>query len=288
LSPLRKRLLILVLLGLFAGLSLIIAFGQLATQPTPSIVPKLADNEVELALKSTDEVVIAASFFPTTAKDAPIILMLHGNGASRAQFRNHAAWLNNAGYAAMAIDLRGHGESLGGKKSFGLFEANDARVALGWIKANYPRSKVAVIGVSLGGASALLGDKGPLAADALVLQAVYPDIDRAIYNRIASRIGSPLATAGAPTLTLQSRFLYGVPSEQISPIKAAKKYKGPVLVIGGANDVYTPPNETHELQKAFPGETSLWIAPGLGHDQMSDTNDAAYQEQVLSFFRKHL
>jgi uncharacterized protein len=283
-----KGLLRLAFLGLIVGLALVIAFGQLATRPTPSVVPKLAGNEQELQLKAKDGVQVAASVFPVTNQNAPVILLLHGNGASRGQFQNHVAWLNAAGFNAMAIDLRGHGESKGGKKSFGLFESRDAEAAVRWIRTNHPNSKIGVIGVSLGGASSLLGDYGPLTVDAMILQAVYPDIDRAIYNRISSRIGSALATIGAPTLTLQSPILYGVSSERISPIKAAVKYKEPVLVIGGANDVYTPPSETQQLHKAFPGKTFIWIAPGLGHDQMSDANDAAYQEHVLGFFRKHL
>jgi uncharacterized protein len=288
LSRFRKRLLLIGLFGLITAVAIIIAFGQLATRPTPSAVPKLADNEQEFQLQAKDDVRVAASFFPVPKQNAPVILLLHGNGASRGQFQNHVAWLNAAGFSAMAIDLRGHGESTGGKKSFGLFEARDAEAAVRWIRANHPDSKIGVIGVSLGGASSLLGDKGPLAVDAMILQAVYPDIDRAIYNRIASRIGGGLATMGAPTLTLQSPILYGVSSTQISPVNAAAQYKGPVLVIGGANDVYTPPAETEELHKAFSGEASIWIAPGLGHEQMSDANDAEYQKRVLGFFRKHL
>jgi uncharacterized protein len=251
--------------GAVLALALIIAFGQLATRPTPSDVPKIAANEERVVMKTADGVGIAGSFFPVSDGAAPVILLLHGNGASRAQFKEHVVWLNAAGYSALAIDLRGHGESGGDQKSFGLFESRDADAALNWIRSERPYSGIGVIGVSLGGAAYMLRkDKVSITADALILQAVYPDIDRAIYNRIASRIGGPLATIGAPTLTLQSRILFGVPSGQISPITAAAGHSGPVLVIGGANDVYTPPDETKALRDAFPGESALWIAPGWG------------------------
>jgi uncharacterized protein len=271
-----------------AGLAVIIGFGQLATRATPSSVQELADHEERVTFKADDGVVIAGSFFPVKDGSAPVVLLLHGNGASRAQFKGHVPWLNAAGYSVFAIDLRGHGESGGNQKSFGLFEARDVEGALNWIRSERPYSAVGVIGVSLGGAAYLLRKDQTLPVQALVVQAVYPDIDMAIHNRIASRIGNLLASVGTPTLTLQSPILFGVPSSQISPINGARKYDGPVLVIGGANDVYTPVSETRQLYGAFSGKRLLWIAPGLGHDQMSSANDGEYQRRVVAFFADHL
>ncbi len=68
----------------FACILAILGVGQLATRATPSDVGKLASNEQEIPLTAGDDVRIATSFFPVAKKDAPVILMLHGNGASRA------------------------------------------------------------------------------------------------------------------------------------------------------------------------------------------------------------
>lgn len=283
-----RRLLELVAIAAIVGIATIIGFGQLATRATPSDVAKMADYEERVTIKADDGVEIAGSFFPAKDGSAPVVLLLHGNGASRGQFATHAPWLNAAGYSVLAIDLRGHGESGGDMKSFGLFEARDVEGALNWIRSERPYSAVGVIGVSLGGAAYLLRKDQTMPVQALVVQAVYPDIDRAIRNRIASRIGNLMAAIGTPTLTLQSPFLFGVPSGQISPIDGASKYTGPALVIGGANDVYTPAAETRQLYSAFRGKRALWIAPGLGHDQMSSANGGEYQKRVLAFFAEHL
>jgi uncharacterized protein len=279
-----KKIIITAIIGALIGIAAVLAVGQMATKATPSAVGPLAANEQEITLTTTDGVPIAASFFPAADQSVPVILMLHGNGANRAQFQGHIGWLNQAGYAVMTLDFRGHGESAAKGKSFGLFEARDGEAAVAWLRQNHPQSKIGVIGVSLGGAAALLGDDGPLQVDAMVLKAVYPDIDRAIRNRAASRLGPFLAGIATPLLTYQSPFLYGEWPDRISPIAAARFYTKPALVIGGAGDIYTPQEETIALADAFGGQSEVWIVPELSHDQLSDFDNAEYQARVLGFF----
>ncbi|MEQ1540535.1 MAG: alpha/beta fold hydrolase [Sphingorhabdus sp.] len=280
-----RRLALLSGIAITAGLAVITLFGNMATRATPSVVGPLAATEQEITLRTIDGVKIAASYFPVASSEAPVILMLHGNGASRNQFKGHAAWLNNAGYAAMAIDFRGHGESQEEAKSFGLFEARDAEAAVAWIKKDSPKAKIGVIGVSLGGAASLLGKDGPLPVDALILKAVYPDIDRAIRNRVATRVGSFAAAIITPLLTYQSPFRYGAWPGNISPVNGTSKFPGPVLVIGGAKDSYTPADESKLLFDGFPGPGQLWIVDGLEHDQISDLGNDVYRQRVLWFLK---
>jgi pimeloyl-ACP methyl ester carboxylesterase len=282
-----RRIIILAGIGFVCALAVVVAFGQMATRATPSSVLPMAENEVEVALTAKDGVKIAASYVPSADANAPVILMLHGNGSSRSQFTGHVPWLNAHGYSAMVIDFRGHGESAAEPKSFGHFESRDAEAALRWIKRKHPQSKIGVIGVSLGGASALLGRSGPLAVDAMVLQAVYPDIDRAIRNRVTSQGHWALAAILTPLLTYQSYFRYGVWPDQISPLNSAQKYKGPVLVIGGELDSYTPVAESKALSQAFPGQRALWIMRGLEHHQVSGANSEEYAQRLLKFFDAH-
>jgi uncharacterized protein len=288
LSSLQKHWLKLILFGLVATLGLVWIFGQISTRPTPSRVDSLAKDEQEIMLQSADGLRISASYFPVAEPSAPTILMLHGNGGSRSQFSGYIAWLNSNGYAAMAIDFRGHGESQAASKSFGFEESRDAAAAFNWIKTRKPESKIGVIGFSLGGAATLLPANGPLKIDALVLSAVYPDIERAIRNRIAHQGHPLLAALLTPLLTNQSYFRYRIAPQRISPIEAAAQYKGPVLVIGGGQDHYTPPAETKALYERFTGPKSLWIRDGFGHNQLGDINDENYRARLKIFFDKNL
>ena len=284
----KRRLIIGSICLAILAIAFIAIFSHAATRPTPSTVNPLASNENEIALVTQDNVKIAASFFPASKENAPVILLLHGNGASRSQFAGHIGWLNEAGFSAMAIDFRGHGESEAQPKSFGLLEARDVAAATGWIKANNPSSKIGIIGVSLGGAATLLNAGTANDVDALVLKAVYPDFDRSVRNRIAVHGGDLLASVLTPMLTQQSRIRYDASPGTISPINAAGSYSGSVLVIGGNDDIYTPPHESEELAKAFQGKQWLWLIDGLGHDQLSDLNDEVYRERVLTFFKEEL
>ena len=216
-------------------------------------------------LVASDGVAIAGSYWPGARPDGPAILLLHGIDSSRASFTRHASWLNGLGYGVLAIDFRGHGESAAAPRSFGLYEARDAAAALAFLRAGVPARRVGLIGTSLGGAAALLGDDGPLPVQAMVLQAVYPDLRDAIFNRIAQRTGGALAALGEPLLSYQSWLRYGVPPGRLAPIDAIRRYRGPLLVIGGAADLSTPPAETRALYDAAPGPKALWLLGGIDH-----------------------
>ena len=95
------------------------------------------------------------------------MLLLHGVGASRQATAANAEWLASLGYATLAIDFRGHGGSSSEPRTFGFDEALDAHAAFAWLKRRQGDAPVAIIGISLGGAASLLGDDGPIHADAL-------------------------------------------------------------------------------------------------------------------------
>lgn len=269
----------LLLLGLVASLLV----GSLLSAPTPSSVPAASAPAHDLRLASGDGLSLAATYWPGRTASAPAILLLHGNGASRAATAANAEWLAARGYAALTIDLRGHGESDSAPKSFGLAEFRDAEAGVAWLRRQ-GHARVGVIGISLGGASALLGEQGPVSADALVLQAVYPDIRRGIRNRIGGVLGSWPAAFLEPLLSFQSRFRLGVWPPRLSPLRAVGGYRGDVLVIGGGADGHTPPDETRALYAAVPGRKALWIAPGLDHRQTCDMQSEEYRSRLLAFF----
>jgi pimeloyl-ACP methyl ester carboxylesterase len=134
----------------------------------------------------------------------------------------------------------------------------------------------------------LLGRSGPLPADALVLQAVYPDIRRAIRNRIADRLGAAPARLLEPLLSFQSKPRFGAMPGDLSPLEALRRYRGPVFVIGGGEDRYTPPEETRALFAAAPGPKALWLVPGRGHAAIGELSDDPYRARIATFLRSTL
>jgi pimeloyl-ACP methyl ester carboxylesterase len=284
----RRRTAWTALILLLAGLAFVWIAGSIMSRPQSSAVPPPPPPGRVVHLVASDGVPIAGSWWPGVRSDAPAILLLHGIDSSRAGFTRHALWLNGLGYGVLAIDFRGHGESGAAARTFGLYEARDAAAALAFLRAAVPARRVGLIGISLGGAAALLGDDGPLPVQAIVLQAVYPDLRDAIFNRIAQRIGGALAMLGEPTLSYQSWLRYGVPPGRLAPIEAIRRYGGPVLVIGGGADLNTPPAETRALYGAAPGPKALRLLEGLDHAGASSVWTDDYRPRVRVFFARSL
>lgn len=288
-----RRLLPLLLFALVLGAGMFWMIGSRLSQPVNSPVAAAVSPAQDMMLLASDGKKVAATWWPAPGQNgvktnAPALLFLHGNGGTRAVFADAARWFNGQGYAVMTIDFRGHGESAPEKHSFGLFEARDAKAAFDWIKAETGGASVGVVGLSLGGAAALLGDDGPLAADAMVLQAVYPDIRHAIRNRLSDRAGPFVGAMMEPLLSYQSWFRQGVSPTRFSPIKAVVHYDGPLFVIGGGADRYTPPAETRALAESYEGDAEVWMVPGLDHAAVSSGDNPEYRQRLLQFFNAHL
>ena len=262
--------------------------GSILVLPQSSEVEPPAPPGRIIHLTASDGVPVAGSYWPGARADGPAILLLHGVNASRASFARHALWLNGLGYTVLAIDFRGHGESGRAARSFGYHEARDANAAIAFLRRETPARRIGLIGTSLGGAAALLGEDGPLPVQAMVLQAVYPNLRAAIFNRIAFRLGGPLAALGEPFLSYQSWPRYGVSPDRLAPAEAIRAYRGPVLIMGGEDDRYTGPAETRALYDAAPGPKELWLLPGLGHAAMGSIFTDAYRQRVEALFARTL
>jgi len=108
--------------------------------------------------------------------DGPVVLFMHGGGQTRASWKGSIDDLGDAGYRAITVDLRGHGESEWsptGSYAVHAF-ADDLIDLLGQLP---PRP--ALVGASLGGLTSLLvlGNGAPDLARALVLVDVVPRVE---------------------------------------------------------------------------------------------------------------
>jgi alpha-beta hydrolase superfamily lysophospholipase len=148
-----------------------------------------------------------------------------------------ARFLHRAGYTVLLVDLPGHGESMGDRITFGVRESDGVRAALDYLRRAAPGERVGALGVSLGGASLLLGTGEPAAnaADAVVLEAVYPTIGEAVADRLRIRLGA-VGPPLAPLLTWQLRPQLGVGAEDLRPIDRVRALRVPVLVVAGEAD----------------------------------------------------
>jgi pimeloyl-ACP methyl ester carboxylesterase len=280
----RRRIVWAVLIAAVLILAGAWIAGSILSWPRGSAVAAPAPPGRVVQLMASDGVAIAGSYWPGARPDGPAILLLHGINNNRDRMRAQALWLNGLGYGVLAIDFRGHGESGAAPRSFGLHEARDAAAALAFLRRDAPARRVGLIGISLGGAAALLGDDGPLPVQAMVLHAVYPDLRTAIVNRIARVSGRPLAHLGEPLLSFQSWPRYGVAPSRIAPIEGLRRFRGAVLIVGGTADRDTTPADTEAMLAAAPGPRSLWLIDGADHLATSIVWNDEYRRRLRAFF----
>jgi pimeloyl-ACP methyl ester carboxylesterase len=119
---------------------------------------------------------------------APTILFLHGGGQTRQSWHRALAEAEDRGYRAIALDMRGHGESgwaSDGKYGLDRF-TSDARQVLDQIGG-----EPVLVGASLGGlVGMLIAAKPPPPLRALVLVDVTPRIERSGAMEIMAFMGS--------------------------------------------------------------------------------------------------
>jgi dipeptidyl aminopeptidase/acylaminoacyl peptidase len=237
---------------------------------------------------TADGVPLVATHWPGRRSDSPAILLLHGINAHRGMFTDQARWLNGLGYAVLALDFRGHGGSAPAERTFGWREAEDAAAAFDYLRRDAPGRKIGVIGISMGGAAALLGRGGPLPADSMVLHAVYPDIRTAVLNRLGRSGSQVLAAVAEPLLSYQSYLRYSVAPDAIAPIEGLKRFKGAVLVIGGTEDRDTTMADSRALYTAAAGPKALWLVEDVNHVEVSKLDSPEYRARVRRFFAQTL
>ena len=116
---------------------------------------------------------------------APGVVLLHGGGQTRHSWAGTGHRLAEAGWYAVSLDQRGHGESDWAPR--GEYRLDDFVADLRCVARTFPRPPV-VVGASLGGMAALLaeGESDDRVASAVVLVDITPRIEPEGVTRIVS------------------------------------------------------------------------------------------------------
>ncbi len=218
--------------------------------------------------------------------NTPVVLLLPGIRADRSSMASRATVLRTRGFSVLLIDLQAHGETPGDKITLGWRESRDVEAALGWLKSRFPGRRIGAIGCSLGGASILLGHQ-PAGFDAIVLEAVYPRIGRAVENRIRLRVGA-LAPLLTPLLLAQIPLRLHISPHDLEPIRHIADVGAPVLIAAGSRDEHTTLGESEELYGTAVQPKQLWVVDGARHQDFLAYDPAGYEAHVIEFLVQYL
>ncbi len=227
---------------------------------------------------------------PAGSGPCPCVVFCHGFTGQRIEahylFAACGAVFARAGIAAIRFDFRGCGESFGNFADAGLEDlAADAAAALDFADS-YPRfSRIGLLGLSLGGAVAMLAcSHGAVEALALWAPLSFPSL---LAERLPARDlqpGQPGYDVGG--IVVGPRFAESL--RQAEPVEVARRFHGPVLVVHGTHDTVIPAAHSKRLAEALGGRCELELIDGADHTFAR----ADWQSQAISaaarFFSKHL
>lgn len=240
-----------------------------------------AANTIEIASESGST--LAAWHLPIPDSNSTVIL-LHPIRGDRRSMLSRARLLRDRGYSTLLVDLQAHGESLGDRITVGYLEKYDVLAAVEYVRSLDPEQKIAIIGSSLGGASALFANPE---IDGLVLESVHPSVTEAVHNRIEMRLG-PLHHIIAPLLLVQLRSRLGISPSQLCPINQLDKLRCPILIASGDQDLHTTIEETRRMHDAAGDLKQLVVFEGAAHVDLLAYDPERYEKFVLGFIDDHL
>jgi len=137
--------------------------------PTPS-------QPIPIIFNAPDNSALAAAYYPPIVQPAPGILLLHMYGGSKADWDSFARDLQKQGYAALALDLRGHGGSSALPQVWS--KAPDDVKGAWQLLTSRPEvdvNRTAIVGASIGANLALMVGGGQSRIEAVV--ALSPGVD---------------------------------------------------------------------------------------------------------------
>jgi carboxylesterase len=252
----------------------------------------------------SDGVAEGAESFSLPGTNGCGVLLLHGSGDSPQTLRYLAHQLNASGYAVSAPLLPGHGRS---PRAFARATADDyvsaARDALHDLKGSNQR--VAVVGLSMGGAIAARLGAEDATISALILLAPY-----LVPHPTVRRVGATAPLWGILTPYLLGRGEASVFDESASKesraygtfspgalhallgtaargMEAVPRLRVPVMVVNSEQDNRIPRECAEQALRAFrtPPETH-WVS-GCGHVITIDYCKEHVAELVKTFLDAH-
>jgi len=287
-------LFVLVLVG-YGAVSYRVADGltRPARQPLDPPAASVAATYEDVSFRSTDGLLLKGWWFPVSSADRAVVVV-HGRAANRIKSdfnpQKIAQFLLANRYSVLLFDLRAHGESEGVRYSLGQYETRDVIAAIDFAqrKAGIDRKRVAIIGESMGGGSAIMTVKvdptiGPVIADSAFADGITV-VDEVGQNYTG------LPSWFTPGIVFMARVFLDLDLSVIKPVEVVREHPERAwLFIQCEDDMTVYKHHGVELRAASANpQTELWLVPGCDHVKAFDTQTVEWQRHVLAFLGREI
>ncbi len=233
-----------------------------------------------ITLITSDNIKLEGWFIPNN-KTRNAIIVCHGYPFDKGNVLSFASFLHKD-YNLLFFDFRAMGKSEGKYTTVGYMEVEDLKSAINYLK-NRGIKNIGAIGFSLGGATILMTKSNDIKA--IVADSSYANLDLmidALYRQFFF-----LKYPFTFITRLLAKLVLKIDTSNISPEKAIKEIKIPILLIHGGKDSQIPVENSYLLNKANP-KTELWIVEEADHGGAHYYRKEEYEKKVLDFFDKNL
>ena len=266
---------------------------QVERVPLDPPASSIAATHEDVTFNSRDGIVLKGWWFEVARADRAVVIV-HGRGRNRVNSDFMEAAIARLmlvhGYSVLLFDLRGHGESGGTRYTLGIEEPRDilAAIDLAAAKADIERQRVAIIGESLGGGSAIMTVKADPSIGPVVTDSAFADANTVVSESATKYTNLP--PWFTPGILLMSRLFLGLDISQVTPSKVVATYpERAFLFIQCTDDTTVPLHHGLDLKAASRNpRTELWVVPGCEHVKAFATHPDEWAQHVLGFLEREL
>ncbi len=231
---------------------------------------------------------------PGKPEPAKAVVVVHGRGQNRiiSSFRPDkiAPIFLARGWNVLLFDLRGHGESEGERYSLGQYEPRDIVAAIDFAakKSGIPKQRVAVIGESLGGGSAIMTVALDPTIGPVVTDSAYADAYTVVSEVGQNYTGLP--SWFTPGIVLAGKLFFGLDVASVKPADVVRAHPERAwLFIQCTADPTVFAHHGTDLKAASANpNTELWMVDGCKHVQAFTDHPAEWQQHVLAFLDREI
>lgn len=243
----------------------------------------------EYEIKGTTGENLRGYLIPTDEPSNKIVLCSHGYRSNKGEFRFICKYLHDKGFNVFLIEHRSSGKSDGRFISFGAYESKDLLLWTDFLIKKFGADcQIALYGISMGSASVMLASNQkdlPENVKFIIADCGFTSVNEEFEFNLKS-----MYIPEKPILFIANQFSKLVGKwdfNAVSPLKAVRGAKVPILFIHGEDDDFVPTEMACRLYNACCSEKDLLTIPGAGHACCYQTNPEAYEEKVNAFADKY-
>ena len=214
--------------------------------------------------------------------DRPLVALFHGYAANKSTVLNEASVFHHLGYGTFLVDFYGSGGSSGSGTTIGVLEADDVAATIDYVRRKWPKLKVVLYGISMGGAAVLraIAVNG-VDPDAVIIEATFDRLLNTGRNRFQSMglPGSPFAEMLLFWGSVQNGFNFF----SHNPVDYAYSVRCPTLILHGEQDQRVKLAEASGIAATMGDKASLVVYAGVPHMPIVNAQPEAWRRDVEKF-----